>query len=62
MVIGANLEFLDAATGYPGSVYRISVYTRVLQSTALFQQTEGQIMLSTPLKGAGNVKSYACYY
>ena len=52
VVIGANLEFLDAATGYPGSVYD----ARVLQSTTLFQQAEAQITLSTPLKGADNVK------
>ena len=52
MVIGANLEFLDAATGYPGNVYD----ARVLQSTTLFQQAEAQIILSTPLKGADNVK------
>ena len=52
MVIGANLEFLDAATGYHGSVYD----ARVLQSTTLFQQAEAQITSSTPLKGADNVK------
>ena len=32
-VIGANLESLDVATGYPGSVHD----ARVLRSSALFQ-------------------------
>ena len=51
-VIGANLEFLDVATGYPGSVHD----ARVLRSSALFQQVEAQIILSTPFKDVDNVK------
>ena len=51
-VIGANLEFLDVATGYPGIVHD----ARVLRSSALFQQAEAQIILSTPLKDVDNVK------
>ena len=51
-VIGANLEFLDVATGYPGSVHN----ARALRSSTLFQQAEAQIMLSTPLKDNDNVK------
>ena len=39
-VIGANLEFLDLATGYPGSVHD----ARVLLSSPLFQQAEAQII------------------
>ena len=52
VVIGANLEFLDVATGYPGSVHD----ARVLRSSALFQQAKTQIILSTPLKDVDNVK------
>ena len=51
-VIGANLEFPDVTTGYPGSVHD----ARVLRSSALFQQAEAQIILSTPLKDVDNVK------
>ena len=51
-VIGANLEFLDVATGYPGSVHD----ARVLRSSTLFQQAEAQIILSKPLKDVDNVK------
>ena len=51
-VIGANLEFLDVTTGYPGSVHD----ARVLRSSPLLQQAEAQIILSTPLKGVDNVK------
>ena len=52
MVIGANLEFLDVATGFPGSVHD----ARDLRSSALFQQAEAQIILSTTLKDVDNVK------
>ena len=51
-VIGGNLEFLDVATGYPGSVHD----ARVLRSSTLFQQAEAQIILSKPLKNVDNVK------
>ena len=51
VVIGANLEFLHVATGYLGSVHD----ARVLRSST-FQQAEGQIILSTPLKDVDNVK------
>ena len=51
-VIEANLEFLDVAIGYPGSVHD----ARVLQSSAFFQQAEAQIILSTSLKDVDNVK------
>ena len=54
-VIGANLEFLDVATGYPGSVHD----ARVLRSSTLFQQAEAQIILSKPLKNVDNVKMRA---
>ena len=49
-VIGANLEFLDVARGYPISVHD----ARVLPSSTLFQQS--QIILSTFLKDVHNVK------
>ena len=55
-VIGANFEFLDVATGYPGSVHD----ARVLRSSTLLQQAEAQIVLSTPLKDVDNVKIRRC--
>ena len=51
-VIGGNLEFLDVATGFPGSVHD----ARVPRSSTLFQQAQAQIILSTPLKDVDNVK------
>ena len=51
-VIGANLEFLDVATSFPGSVHD----ARVLRTSALFQQAAALIILSTPLKDVDNAK------
>ena len=51
-LFGANLEFLDVAKGYPGSVHD----PRALRSCPLFQQDKTQIILSTPLKDVENVK------
>ena len=43
-VVGENLKFLDVATGFPGALHD----SRVLRSTASFDQAENQIILNEP--------------
>ena len=43
-VVGADLVFLDIATGFPGSVHD----ARVLRSTLLFAQAERRDILDSP--------------
>ena len=41
-VVGSNLIFLDAATGFPGSIHD----TRMLRAIRLYQDAEGNIILT----------------
>ena len=52
-VIWTNLEFLNVASVYPGSVHDAIV----LRSSTSLQQAEVQIILSTPLTDVDNVKT-----
>ena len=51
-VVGANLCFLDVATGFPGTIHD----TRVLRQTKLFERAESGEILHVAVKKIRGVK------
>ena len=57
-VIGANLMFLDVATGYPGSIHN----ARMLRSSELFHLAENEEILARPLEVVDNIQIHVLCY
>ena len=51
-IVGANLMFLDIATGYPGSMHD----ARILRSTTIYHKAEAEEILATPYDVLNGVK------